>query len=191
MRAGGELLRPEEWRCYGAALREGGTAARFAAAAAVLGGEVLSRNISGDGSALQQRLLSSCSGCLVVLSDHLFETRLKMPPDLRRGSKTCHISVLNTKKPLMMHWEFWASVCMKCRPAGSSEHATELTSCAVQEEVRFWRLLPATLASLLSNAAMRKPQRCPFSPGTCYPVVRNSATAMHIVHVITSRWVRS
>jgi hypothetical protein len=48
MRAGGELLRPEEWRCYAAALSEGGTAARFAAAAAVIGGEVQSRLISGQ-----------------------------------------------------------------------------------------------------------------------------------------------
>ncbi len=40
MRAGGELLRPQEWRCYGDALRSGGTAARLAAAAAVYGSEV-------------------------------------------------------------------------------------------------------------------------------------------------------
>ena len=40
MRAGGELLRPEEWRCYADALRGNSTAARFAAAATVHGDEV-------------------------------------------------------------------------------------------------------------------------------------------------------
>ena len=46
MRAGGELLRPEEWRCYSVALGEGGTAARFAAAAAVVGCTVRLRSAS-------------------------------------------------------------------------------------------------------------------------------------------------